>query len=107
MFIQITNSSFHDAFRDHNRLNQFSYYGLNALFDHLAELEADCGKPIELDVIALCCDYAEYNNLAAFQADYPGYESIEEIADLTTVIMIPEYSDTGLQNNNSFIIQQF
>ena len=40
----------------------------------------DLGKEIELDVIALCCEYAEYDNLEDFQADYSeDYQTIGDI----------------------------
>jgi hypothetical protein len=41
------------------RPNNFSYEGLGILFDYLEELENDTGEELELDVIALCCDYNE------------------------------------------------
>lgn len=41
------------------RENQFSYEGLGILFDYLEECERDCGEEFELDVIAVCCDFAE------------------------------------------------
>jgi hypothetical protein len=50
---------FRDAFAQANRQNQFSYEGLEVLFDYLEELSDSIGENIELDVIALCCDYAE------------------------------------------------
>jgi hypothetical protein len=50
---------FRDAFAQANRQNQFSYEGLEVLFDYLEELSDSIGEPYELDVIALCCDYAE------------------------------------------------
>ena len=52
-------SDFRDAFKRMNRENQFSYEGLGVLFDYLEECEQDCGEEYELDVIALCCDFAE------------------------------------------------
>jgi len=59
MFQRITFSDFADAFHHHGRREQFSYYVLKALFDHLENVEEDTGEQIELDVIGLCCDYAE------------------------------------------------
>ena len=50
---------FREAFRLAGRMDQFSYEGLEVLFDYLDELSEDTGKPIELDVVALCCDYYE------------------------------------------------
>ena len=55
----VTFSDFVDAFRQAGRKGTFSYDGLRALFDHLEEIEQDTGEEIELDPIALCCDYAE------------------------------------------------
>ena len=50
---------FREAFRLAGRMDQFSYEGLEVLFDYLDELSEDTGESIELDVIALCCDYYE------------------------------------------------
>ena len=50
---------FREAFRIAGRMDQFSYEGLEVLFDYLDNLSEDTGEPIELDVIALCCEYYE------------------------------------------------
>lgn len=50
---------FERAFLDAGRKDQFSYEGLKALFDYLEEYEESTGEEIELDVVALCCDYSE------------------------------------------------
>lgn len=56
MHITIENASqFRDQFRSHDRQNQFSYEGLELLFDYLEEMAPE----YELDVIALCCEYSE------------------------------------------------
>ena len=52
------------------RPNNFSYSGLKALFDYLEDLEQDTGEELELDVISLCCDFTEYNDVHEFVADY-------------------------------------
>jgi DNA integrity scanning protein DisA with diadenylate cyclase activity len=41
------------------RPDNFSYEGLGILFDYLEELGDSCGQEIELDVIALCCEWNE------------------------------------------------
>lgn len=90
---------FERAFVDMDRGSQFSYDGLKALFEYLEEYEEGTGTEIDLDVIAFCCEYTEYDTLKDFQADYgEEYESIESISDATTLIPI---------DNESFIIQQF
>ena len=94
----INQSQFNDAFTNMNRESNFSYEGRNALFDYLEEYEDSTGDEIELDVIALCCEYSEYKDLAEFQRDYSEeYESIDDISDATTVIPF----------DGGFIIQQF
>lgn len=55
----ITNSMFKSAFYNAGRNDNFSYKGLNILFDYFEQLEEDCGIEIELDVIAICCEYQE------------------------------------------------
>ena len=52
-------SDFRYAFHKMERANQFSYQGLEWLFDHCNELERDLGEDYELDVIALCCDFTQ------------------------------------------------
>jgi hypothetical protein len=95
----INESEFRTAFHRMGRGEQFSYDGLTALYDYLEQYEDDTGEEIELDVIALCCEYAEYDNLEEFQADYSeDYQTIGDIESDTTVIMI---------DDDSFIIQQF
>ena len=50
---------FRDAFQRMNRSSNFSHEGLEILFRWLEELETYSGVEEELDVIALCCDFAE------------------------------------------------
>jgi hypothetical protein len=50
--------SFRDAFKS-LRPNNFSYEGLSVLWDYLEQYEEDTGSEVELDVIALCCDFVE------------------------------------------------
>ena len=50
---------FREAFHHAGRMDQFSYEGLEVLFDYLDNLSEDIGEPIELDVVALCCEYYE------------------------------------------------
>ena len=91
-------SRFCDAFQI--RKENFSYEGKKALFEYLEQYEEDTGEELELDVIALCCDYTEYEDLQEFQGDYSKeYESIDDIRDATTVIEI--------EGKEGFIIQAF
>ena len=65
-------SQFVDAFNHAGRSEQFSYDALSLIFDYLTELESDIGEELELDVIGICCEYAE-NTPAEIAAAY-GYD---------------------------------
>jgi predicted ArsR family transcriptional regulator len=54
-----TASQFADAFKQSARAAQFSYEALEAIYDYLEELSDSCGEPIEFDVVAICCEFAE------------------------------------------------
>jgi len=78
-------SDFCDAFVDAGRDN-FSYEGKKALFDYFEELESDCGEEIELDVIAFCCEYSEY-------------ESVQEVMDQYSI----RFEDLGLDDDDEVL----
>ena len=99
MITTITKSEFTASFHKMGRGNQFSHKGLLALYDYLEDLGEATGQQVELDVVALCCEYAEYENLKEFRNDYgKWYETMEDVAHSTELIMIDE---------DSFIVQQF
>lgn len=50
----LTKSDFIEAFRRMDRYDQFGYEALSVLFDYFEE----CDPDMELDVIAICCDYS-------------------------------------------------
>ena len=50
---------FRNAFQSHGRQEQFSYDAQELLFDYFEDMEDSNGEEIELDVIAICCEYAE------------------------------------------------
>ena len=79
---------FRRAFADYNRADQFSYEGMEALFEWLEELAADTDAPYELDVIGLCCEFSEYSDLAEIKANYSGtdIDSLDDLRDHTSVI---------------------
>jgi predicted ArsR family transcriptional regulator len=98
---------FRDAFLK-LRPNNFSYEGLTALFEYLESFETDTGEELELDVIAICCDFAEesWENIAEYYSiDLDDCEDNEEkqqaVADYLT--------DEGVfiaQVGDSFVYRQ-
>ena len=99
MFTKINQSQFIDEFRAHGRQDQFSYNALVALFQYMVEMEDQTGEELQLDVIALCCEYAEYEDIEEYNADYTKAETMEDIEDRTTVIYI--------HRGDAFLIQQY
>lgn len=87
------------------RPDNFSYRGLPALFEYLENLEQHCGLELELDVIALCCDYTEYSDIDEFLKEYGNLfaedeePTLEKIGEHTTVIEI--------LGTEGFIIEDF
>jgi hypothetical protein len=59
-------SNFVDAFRTSGRYDQFGYEALQIIFDYLEEYEASTGEEMELDVVAICCDFSadHYKDIA-------------------------------------------
>ncbi len=55
-------NDFRQEFEEMGRGDQFSWAALETLFAYLEELEEGCGEEFELDVIALCCDWGEYDS---------------------------------------------
>jgi hypothetical protein len=58
--------------------NNFSYEGLNALFEYLEECEESTGETIEFDPIAIACHYSEYKNSIEASDQYGRYYDIDE-----------------------------
>ena len=67
------------------RPDNFSSDGLRALFEYLEEYEQDCGEEIELDVIAICCDFTEWENKKEFKQYHPSIK-FKDIQDHTIFI---------------------
>lgn len=82
MKMSVTTTQFIDEFKNYNRGNQFSYEALCALFDYYEEFDEN----YELDVIAICCEWTEYESLEdacdAYSVEYDDFEAnVEDILD--------------------------
>jgi len=93
----INETAFINAFQT-RRPDSFSYEGLKALFKYLEEVSEDCDSNIQLDVIAICCEYSEYENFKEIKKDYPQVEDHEYLSELTPIIRA---------KNGNWIIQNF
>jgi hypothetical protein len=99
-------SQFRDAFHHANRANQFSYAALGMVFDYLN----DCGSDVELDVVAVCCEFTE-NVPLEIAKDYSLYiddsMSEGEIRDLVEEFLNNETSIVGETDSGAFVYIQF
>ena len=96
----INEHDFRQAFIDMNRQKNFSYDALTALFYFFEEQEEDSGQEFELDVIAICCEFSEFEDMEDFWDSYDEdqYPTLRSISESTHVIYT-----TG----DSFVIMQF
>jgi len=73
-------SQFRDAFKAIRPYN-FTYEGLTLLHDYLEQYEEETGEELELDVIALCCDFSEDTTediALSYDIEQGDYTSLEE-----------------------------
>lgn len=100
---------FREAFRACGRNDQFSYKGLECLFDYLEQYSEDTGEPFELDVIALCCDFYEDTAEAIannYSIDIEGMDD-GEIVDAVREYLEENTSIVGEHSGNVFVYQVF
>ena len=111
MKTSITFSAFCDAFYNMGRQDQFSYEGKRALFDFLEEMEVDTGEEYDLDVIALCCEYAE-SDIEELIADYgidvsEAEDDEEEVESIVEEYLNDNTMVVGKLDSGSFVYAQF
>ena len=98
----VTRFDFVDWFRGSDTYkNNFSYNGLNSLFDYFEQLEEEMENEIDFDPIAICCEFSEYENLNEIKENYSSIE-INNIDDLRFHTCVIE-----IENTDRLIIQDF
>ena len=98
-------SQFRDQFHRCGRGNQFSYEALGLIFDYLN----DCGSDVELDVVGICCEFAE-SDIEQLAHDYD--ISIAGLTSRGKVEAVEAYledntSVVGMTSTGSFVYVQF
>jgi hypothetical protein len=106
----ISEYSFMRAFKE-CRPDNFSYDGLKVLFEYLEEYEMDTGDELELDVIGLCCDFAE-STWEAIASDYDSSIELDinENDDEQKAQVLDFLADQGAligETSNSIVYRQF
>ena len=106
MKIAIENASqFRDLFQQYGRTDQFSYGALGLLFDYLEEIDSD----YDLDVVAICCEYAE-SSLSEVAEYYDiDLEGLEGEARIQAVVKYLENhtSIVGMVNDETVVYALF
>ena len=120
MYIQVTESMFHDQFDAFNRKENFSYEARSLLFDYLTEAEDNGDNSesgLELDIIGICCDFAE-STIKEFARDYNLENDIKNLDVKELMEFVESYinersifigwtADVGWSSDDSFVYAQF
>lgn len=85
MFKRISESEFIDEFKA-IRPENFSILALKELFQFYEDIRDNDGTEIELDVIAICCDWVEYTYQEALQE----YENVLEGCEHGNLVELDE-----------------
>ena len=116
MIKTINFSEFCDAFsKSDTYKNNFTYEGKRALFEYLEEMEENTGDPVEFDIIALCCEYSEYESAyeASLVYDFKMEYEKENEKELTvdeveaTALKYLEYQTQVITFDGGIIIADF
>ena len=101
----INKYDFERAFRDHGRKKSFSYSGLEALFEYLEECGGD---DMELDVVAIDCEFAEYESAVKCIEDcgYTDLEGDEEEKEEQAIEYLRDHTSL-IEFAGGLIIQNF
>ena len=104
--------NFRNAFYKMGRKDNFSYEGLEVLFDCLEELEMATGEEMELDVISLCGEFAESiidDLIRDYDIDMSDCDTDDEEAIKETVMEYMEQNTIvcGVTSNGSVVYEAF
>jgi len=91
-----TASQFRDQFHRYGRGDQFSYEALGLLFDYLS----DCGSDVELDVVGICCEFAE-DSVSTIIDNYS--IDVSSLGDDPAVSELCDYVTEWLSNNTTVV----
>ena len=102
MYIRVTKNSFRDVFLSSDNYSEnFSYDGLNALYDYFSELEDELCESIEFDLIAIAGEYSELS-IEELRDSYSLDKDIDVIEYLQKNTIVIE-----IENSDIVIIQDY
>lgn len=89
----------------------WSWAGALALANYLEELEESTGEEMELDVVAIRCDFSEHESLQAWAVDHFGGEAyaLERLPDLEDETISEYINDHGtlIEFDGGVIVSRF
>jgi hypothetical protein len=74
----VLRNDFVHAFKSSHTYNKFTVEALDALYNYFEEIEDDTAMSIDFDMVAICCEYAEYGTSLEC-AEYYGFNSVAGI----------------------------
>ena len=102
-------NDFINAFKAYDRYDGYGYEALKVIFDYIEEYEDSCGVEVDLDVIAICCDYSaeHYTDIASnYSIDLEGMEE-DEAKDAVIVYIQDNTTFLGLTDDDQIVYQCF
>jgi len=100
---EVNEWDFKNYFKSSQYKNNYSMEGLYTLYNYLNDLSEDIGEDIELDIIAIACDFNEYDSLQEALEQYEDINTYEELEQHTSILNISMFFD----NHKGIIIQAF
>jgi hypothetical protein len=101
-------SQFTDAFMS-IRPKNFTYEGLEILFQGIEEFEEDTNEEWELDVIALCCDFSEMHYTEILRQYNIDFDDVEDDAldDAIQAYLEQNTWVIGKTDSGNYVFRQF
>jgi hypothetical protein len=109
IYTTIDKYSFADAFLNSSRKGQFSHEALGAIFEYLEDYSQDSGEDVELDIVAICCDWAEMSwqdVVQSYGLDLSHCDTDEERIDAVEEYLQDETHSVRL-SDDSFVFVSF
>ena len=103
MKMTVDRATFLNQFKAFGREDNFSRWALNELFDYFEQCEADCGEEMEMDVIAICCDYNEYS----FDEIRNEYLDCKEMTDEEIIEHLNDHTQVVAHDDENVIFAAF
>tara|TARA_R110002020_G_scaffold81765_1_gene202808 strand:- start:1918 stop:2250 length:333 start_codon:yes stop_codon:yes gene_type:complete len=110
MITTINENDFIQAFKTFTGLDEnFSREGLQELYKYYTDYEDSTGEQIELDVIAMACDWTEYESEYQLINDYDMSikGGVDEIKENTTVIEFDVWGGPKYSHKKHYLIMNF